>query len=164
MFTLGFDPGLINIGWAFCKDGDPVEVGTLHPPSGALPVVLSSLYPLLRYLGNPTAVAVEEVTWYGRGRRGMLPLAHVAGFIVGHYLSEDIDCFLYLANQRRTVRLPKKARAWDDHQKDAAAMGILAWRAIRSLRLGKRASGAKDPLRPLQSRLISVTNTVRGNR
>lgn len=126
MVILGFDPGIRHTGWAVLRDSHPLAVGTLVPAttSKLLPSeVLAFVRPVVIELISkytPSVTVVEEVTWYGRARRAMLPLAHVAGAIAGMSSALGVPTYLLLAAMRnKTKRWPKR---WSEHERDAARL------------------------------------------
>lgn len=123
MRILGIDPGLRHTGFCLTEGENRVVArGVLVPPGrGRIQPhqVLSAILPAVEKLikqHQPTLAVVEQVTWYGKGRRITLPLAHVAGGLVGFLLANKISVYLLLANQK-TILCRK--RGWSEHEKDA---------------------------------------------
>lgn len=126
MRILGVDPGIRHTGWCVLDDGKPVAHGLILVGGRGrllvcevLCVVIPSVRSLLKTY-KPSAVVVEEVTWYGRARRAMLPLASIAGAIVGCASSSNICTYLLMASQRDRKR--KWSVKWSEHERDAAAL------------------------------------------
>ena len=75
-------------------------------------------------------VVAEEVVW--QGRRGMLPLAHVAGAVVGAAYAMGRVVYLLTPSMKKNGRKPK---AFSEHEWDAY---LLARRALRPDAVMKR--------------------------
>ena len=136
MKALGVDPGLRHTGWCVIEDG-PVRVlakGTIIPPGSTQPEVVIPF--VLKELRNVWAthgigaVVVEQVTWYGKGRRITLPLSHVAGAVSGFFLGKRLPVSLVLpAMKKRIKKKPFRfsGAGWTEHAKDAALLALLAF-------------------------------------
>lgn len=128
MIILGVDPGIRNTGVAVLADGKAVYRTTVSPKqrSKLIPSeVIRCLTPVLNAVitkYTPSVTVVEEVTWYGRARRAMLPLALVAGAIVGISIARHVDTYLLLASMRDKVKTWPKS--WTEHERDAAALAM----------------------------------------
>jgi Holliday junction resolvasome RuvABC endonuclease subunit len=134
MRVLGIDPGLRHTGWAVIDDkGRAVAKGTIVPPGRGriqphevLEYVLDRLcYIIAEFV--PDVAVVEQVAWYGRGRRITLPLAHVAGGIAGFLLGRYIPVHLLLAAQKNFVC---RRKGWTEHEKDAYVLAIVVQKAV----------------------------------
>lgn len=133
MNVLGIDPGIRNIG--FYRWNDNGENGsirrTLRCPrkwafERCLEEILSTARDWIRDY-KVDVVAVEEVVW--RRRRGMLPLAHVAGAVVGLALSMGKVVYLLTPAQKgKEVAVPK---GWSQHEVDAQSLARVAYHAER---------------------------------
>jgi hypothetical protein len=126
MIILGVDPGIKNTGLCVLDGGKPVFATTVVLPQRSKVLVMEVLQCVLPILNatitkyGPSVTVVEEVTWYGRSRRAMLPLAIVAGAIVGTSIARNVPTFLLLAAMRSKIkRLPRK---WTEHERDAARL------------------------------------------
>lgn len=126
MVILGIDPGIKHTGLCVLDDGKPVFATTVIPPQSGKVLVMEVLECLLPVLNaviskySPSVTVVEEVTWYGRARRAMLPLALVAGAIVGTCIARRVDTYLLLAAMRnKSKRWPTR---WTEHERDAARL------------------------------------------
>ena len=164
MIILGVDPGIKHTGWAVLQGSRPLAVGTLVPaikgrllPSEVLAFVLPAITELISKY-TPSVTVVEEVTWYGRARRAMLPLAHVAGGIAGMSSALGVPTFLLLAAMRnKTRKWPDK---WSEHERDAAR---LAYR-MHELFAGTATAASVLPRRCLGGIPILVTTTAKRKR
>lgn len=124
MKILGVDPGLHHTGYALLDaKGRAVEHGVFEPPLKGknlvnlyLGYILPWFFALLQRT-KPDVVVIEEVQWYGRARRIMLPLAHVAGALAGLALAHA-KVYLLLAHQRGHGKR-KKGKKWTEHDTDA---------------------------------------------
>lgn len=128
MIILGVDPGIRNTGIAVLDGGKAVYRTTVCPQQRTKLIpseVIRCLVPVLSAVltkYTPSATVVEEVTWYGRARRAMLPLALVAGAIVGISIARNVDTYLLLASMRdKTKTWPA---SWTEHERDAAALAM----------------------------------------
>lgn len=128
MYVLGVDPGIRNTGWCVLNDdAEAIDHGVITPPGrGKLLVsqVLGYVLPVLQEVMTthlPSSAVVEEVTWYGKSRRTMLPLAQVAGGIAGFlWDSNNIHVYMLIANMRS--KETKWPASWSEHERDAAAL------------------------------------------
>lgn len=142
MKILGIDPGLRHTGFCLTGEGDRVVArGVLVPPGrGRIQhhQVLAYVLPRLGVLideHRPDIAVVEQVTWYGRGRRITLPLAHVAGAIAGFCLSRNVSVYLLLANQKTFLC---RKRGWSEHEKDAFVLATEVRRYVAAETAGDR--------------------------
>lgn len=126
MVIMGVDPGIKNTGICVLDNGKPVFATTVVLPQRNKVLVMEVLECLVPAINatisryTPSATVVEEVTWYGRARRAMLPLALVAGAIAGTSIARGVDTYLLLAAMRnKTKRWPTK---WTEHERDAARL------------------------------------------
>ena len=83
--------------------------------------VVAEMHDLRGDLGYDTVV-VEETVW--RGRKGMLPLAHVGGAVMGAALALGCRVYLLTPSMKKNG---KKFKSWSDHEWDAL---LLAKRAL----------------------------------
>lgn len=167
MIILGVDPGLRHLGVAVLEDGKVLYHDTMIPPGrgkisteDAIRAALCFMSILIEEWGPDYAV-VEQVTWYGKRYRIMLPLSHIAGACVG-YLVHHCPVYLLLANQRRPVRIPKAwlGESWDDHQRDAAALATVVRRHHAALAAGDPSMHPK--LSAVARRIITVPKAAHG--
>lgn len=164
MIVLGVDPGLRHTGWAVVKDsGQAAARGTLIPPGHGriqphevLEYVLPRLTDVIERF-RPDIVVVEQVTWYGRGRRITLPLAHVAGAIAGMCVGLGLPVYLLLANQK-TFTCQK--RGWSEHEKDAFVLATEVQRYINALAAGDTSIRRKRSA--VGARVITAGRNARG--
>lgn len=157
MVILGVDPGIKHTGLCVLDNGKPVFTTTLIPPGRGKFLVSEVLCHILPAINaaiskyTPSVTVVEEVTWYGRARRAMLPLAHIAGAIVGTSIARSVDTYLLLANMRnKTKRWPTK---WTEHERDAARLAyrLHEWYATDAAKrsdLHRRLVGTPPPVTP----------------
>ncbi len=158
------DPGLRHTGWAVIRDdGKPIAKGTIVPPGHGriqphevLEYVLPKLNDAIARF-EPDVVVVEQVTWYGRGRRITLPLAHVAGAIAGMCVGAGLPVYLLLANQK-TFTCQK--RGWSEHEKDAFVLATEVQRYINALAAGDGTIRRKRSA--VGARRITAGRTARG--
>lgn len=76
-------------------------------------------------MASADVVAVEEVVW--RRRRGMLPLAHVAGLAVG--IALGLEKVVYLLTPAQKGNVGKTPKGWTPHEVDARALARVAYHA-----------------------------------
>ena len=130
---LGIDPGIRNCGLVVINGAGRVMVReTIRNPRA---------WPLMRCVARIVdrisqedmasgVVVAEEVVW--QGRRGMLPLAHVAGAVVGAAYAMGRVVYLLTPSMKKNGRKPK---AFSEHEYDAY---LLARRALRPDAVMKR--------------------------
>ena len=164
---LGVDPGLRHTGYCIIVDGKPKEHGVVVAEgSGKLPVecairvVLVGLGPILARWPEVGAAAVEQVQWYGYGRRVTLPLAHVAGTITGYLLAGGIPVYLLLATQRRSISIKRPKPGWEEHDLDALELAILAKRHLDAEAVGD--GSVPRALLAVSKRRITVPRNTHG--
>ena len=128
---LGVDPGVKHSGYAVVQGRTVLEHGVIVPPGRgklsagqAIEAVLVGLEAVLRR-HKITVAAVEEVQWYGYRQRITLPLAHVAGAVMGLLLGRGIPVYSILASQRRLCPVKRSKRGWDEHDLDALELAQL---------------------------------------
>lgn len=124
---LGVDPGIRNIGLAVVNEAGRLvcRETVTNPRKRPFLKCLAEVVRKVRLHAGVTCdtVVVEEVIW--RGRRGMLPLAHVAGAVVGVAVERGCTTYLVTPAMKKNGRKPK---AWSEHEWDAY---LLARRALR---------------------------------
>lgn len=131
MVILGVDPGVLHTGVCVVKNGKPAYRTTIVPARKKdpyytfLPEILSSILAVVDTYG-PDIAAVEQVSWYGKGRRIILPLSHIAGAITGALLSHGVPVYCLTPTMKKTVTLKGINSSWDEHQKDAAMLATVA--------------------------------------
>ena len=127
MRILGVDPGLKHTGWALIDEkGKDKGHGVFVPPLKGKQLVNIFLGHILPWfeailtLTVPHVVVIEEVQWYGKGRKIMLPLAHVAGALAGLAVFHPTrpKVYLLLAHQRGHGKR-RFGKAWQEHDTDA---------------------------------------------
>lgn len=154
-YLLGIDPGTRHTGWCVTFGTKVVDHGVIHTPRrDSYPGVLGKIVSALRGVHSewgPHAVVVEEVVW--RGRRGMLPLAHLAGAFVGQ---SPVPVYL-ITPAMKTKRNPPRSGKWSEHEKDAYKLT----QAVLSV---ERALLNSQPVKPsaVLRRRITVPRSVRG--
>lgn len=132
MNVLGVDPGIRNTGlylWRENGNGKDkhrtIKCPRKWPFERCLETILLEVWLWLQM--GADVVAVEEVVW--QRRRGMLPLAHVAGAIVGLALSRNKIVYLLTPAQKgKEVAVPK---GWSQHEVDAQSLARVAYHAER---------------------------------
>ena len=161
--VLGVDPGIRNVG--LCLGTGTNQKTIVCPRKWPFERCLEHIMAEVRtWIDNADVVAVEEVVW--RQRRGMLPLAHVAGAVVGAALAAGKIVYLLTPSMKGEVgSVPK---GWTEHSADARALARVAYRAesvpsaatasIRRRRLtlsaagSARSNGSKNGGRPRRQR------------
>ena len=168
--VLGIDPGVKHTGWCVLQDGKPVARGVIIPPgdgkhfvSEVLAWVLPKMSAVLQdYM--PTLVAVEEVTWFGRGRRITLPLSHIAGALMALSSLSGSVTFALLPHQKPKKRPRWITKIWSEHEADAALLALAAISLTELLDGAEPADTASARKRQLAvaKRRISVEEFARG--
>lgn len=142
---LGIDPGIVNNGWAIVRNGRPTKWGLWETPGRGkhtVATVLAWVLPRLAKLVDaekPDHAAVEEVVWQGIRRRITMPLAHVAGGIVGLLAARGVSVLVVTPSMKGHVDLTLRGDA-GEHELDAAR---LAMRALDALRVEGDSSRSK---------------------
>ena len=174
--VLGIDPGVKHTGWCVLRDTGPLSVykpiarGVIIPPGEGkhgVAEVLSWVLPRMRQVlldYGPTLVAVEEVTWYGRGRRITLPLSHVAGALIALSALSKAVLFVLLPGQKVKKRPRWITEKWSEHEADAALLALAAINLQELLDCAEPADTACERKRQLavSKRRISVEEFARG--
>ncbi len=142
--VLGVDPGIKHTGWSILTldTGRVMARGTIELVSRrrvGLADVLTYLDHALaaevfpRVADVKVAVAgVEEVNYFGRAKRVVIPLAHVSGFIVGTLRARGIPTYIIapaMKGPRDSIKCPV---GWTEHEKDARTLARIAracWQA-----------------------------------
>jgi len=161
---LGVDPGLRHTGIVVLADDGKVVFRTTVGPTRkgklrvgeVLGVVLTTLAGLVTGPWRITRAGVEEVTWYGKGRRITLPLSHIAGGIAGYLLAAGIPVTLLLAGMRSPERRPplRSTKGWTEHELDA-------WQIARTVQRFLDVNGVKDASgRKRQQAMRARTTTI----
>lgn len=141
MIILGVDPGILHTGVCVIKTGKPVYHSTIVPMQSRapfhtyIPHILSELQLILNEY-SVTVAAVEAVSWYGKGRRIILPLSHIAGAITGMLLTNELPVYFLTPNMKKAVKMKGFNSSWDEHQKDAALLAKIAENAELVFRAG----------------------------
>ena len=168
MKILGVDPGLRHLGLAVLEDGRVVDHYTVVPKGrGKIPIE-QALTTAMGALNNVfkdhfiSYAAVEQVSWYGKRHRVMLPLSHVAGCLVGYLCACGVPSCLLLAHQRRPVKIPRawRGESWDEHQRDAAALATVLHRHLLAVHAGEPTALPK--VSAVARRLITAPRSARG--
>lgn len=182
MIILGVDPGLRHTGYALVDGPRLVSRGTIDlsspdpTPLTPVDVIPSVLRELVDLAGLAAVGAVEEVVWQGQRRRGMLPLAHVAGAVAAWLLGQGIPVYLLTPAMKHKGAIPKgiARRLKTPHERDAYRLARFAARAEQRLyrtakaQLASRvecAAGNSVPKGLLAAvrRRLSVEGCVRGS-
>ena len=136
---LGVDPGTRNIGFVVIDGGGRcVKRRVLANPTRStfvqcVKAVVREMGDLQVNLGYDTVV-VEETVW--QGRKGMLPLAHVGGAVMGAALAMGCRVYLLTPSMKKNGKKPK---SWSDHEFDAFLLAKRALAPDETMR--KRCSG-----------------------
>mgnify|MGYP001558261413 CR=1 FL=1 len=168
--VLGIDPGVKHTGWCVLKAGKPIARGIIIPPGEGkhgVAEVLAWVLPRMRRIlldYGPTLVAVEEVTWYGRGRRITLPLSHIAGALMALSALSTSATFVLLPGQKIKKRPRWITSKWSEHEADAALLALAAINLQELLSCAEPADTVCERKRQLavSKRLISVEEFARG--
>jgi len=126
--VLGVDPGIRNTGLYYFGNGNgkpwrrTVQCPKKWPFERCLEMILLEV---AGRLPSVDVVAVEEVVW--RRRRGMLPLAHVAGAVVG--LALQLNKVVYLLTPAQKGNVGRTPKGWTPHEVDARALARVAYHA-----------------------------------
>ena len=124
---LGVHPGTRNIGFAVidgtgrCRKRKVLVIPARDTFVQGVEAVVREMEYLQEDPGYDTVV-VEETVW--RGRRGMLPLAHVGGAVMGAALALGCRVYLVTPSMKKNGKKPK---SWSEHEWDAF---LLAKRAL----------------------------------
>jgi len=126
---LGIDPGLRNTGVALLQDGKIIwKVTWVTPGKGKVPIgdaVKFVLNQLDAYIAvNPDVVVVEQVGYQGTFARIALPLAHVAGAIIGYWRGRKVPVYCLWAHMKK-AKAPRGSSRWTEHEKDAAILATV---------------------------------------
>ena len=133
--TLGIDPGTRNIGVCIIRDGSVlVERRVIQTPRGmslesTLAYILIELEELVDYCHMIHAAAVEGVVWFGKVRKIVLPLSHVAGALAGFLWAKGIPTYLVPPAMKKLGGRIPLGRKPSEHEKDAAQLARLAYLA-----------------------------------
>ena len=136
---LGVDPGTRNIGFAVidgtgrCRKRKVLVIPQRCTFVQGVAEVVAEMRDLHGDLGYDTVV-VEETVW--RGRKGMLPLAHVGGAVMGAALAMGCRVYLLTPSMKKNGKKPK---SWSDHEWDAFLLAKRALAPDETMR--KRCSG-----------------------
>lgn len=131
MIVLGVDPGVLHTGVCVVKNGKPAYRTTIVPARKRdpyytfIPEILQTILEIVDEY-KPDVAAVEQVSWYGKGRRIILPLSHIAGAITGGLLARGLPVYCFTPTMKKTVTLKGINSSWDEHQKDAAMLATVA--------------------------------------
>jgi hypothetical protein len=131
---LGVDPGIRNTGWCIIssKTGRAGRHGVIQPPGAGNITTEWAVQYTLNKLGEiiaaelPCCASVEQVVWQGRRRRIAIPLAHVAGAIVGFILGQGIPVYVLTPNMKPKDGVVPLPDGWSEHEGDAANLARVA--------------------------------------
>lgn len=161
IITFGVDPGTRNIGVCVLQDGKTVkDRWVIRTPQGlgleqTIAYILEELY--IEIPNDVGAAAVEGVVWYGKVRKIILPLSHVAGAIAGFLFARGIPTYLIPPAMKKLGGRVSLGPQPSEHEKDAAQLARLVYLAeFAASRLAPRSRDA------VAKHKISVPNHARG--
>lgn len=160
--VLGVDPGIVHTGWAVLVDGKTKGHGLIEIHGlnwiNCIPIILSQLKTKVINKWEIDCAAVENVSWYRKSNKIILPLAHMAGAIIGFLMANTIVTYVLTSQMKAPKRWPDK---WSEHEKDAANLALAGFKHEIALNVDA-VSSRKKHLAAFKRRL-SVTDGAPGN-